>query len=238
MAGIDETLPGFMLFDTQINMIVNHSLAANPLFLRTLLRCLYWGASHGYCLWTLLNTFLAVESTEELFSTVFATFEKGFASTAVLKEVAKEKTIAAGGVPALRVLYPWHPSFQPKEESAIEIQVADFQSADGKDTKGSTIGAGGSKSGGSRQPSTRDLHATAGSGPTPATLKNIKNASVNNDKLTDEKIGQITSAVQQGAGGGMQWLSASEAAENELEYALINTQVQCRKAYRLLTSRR
>lgn len=136
LAAMEDTLPGFLLFDTQINMIVNHPLSSNPLFLRTLLRCLYWAASHGYCLWTLLNAFLVVDSTEELILTVFTTFEKGFHSTAKLRDLAKEKCIAAGGVPALRVLYPWHPSFQPKEESsAIEIQVADFQSGDGKDSK-------------------------------------------------------------------------------------------------------
>lgn len=38
MAGQEDPIPGFMLFDTQINMIVNHALASNPMFLRTLLR--------------------------------------------------------------------------------------------------------------------------------------------------------------------------------------------------------
>ena len=35
---VDETIPGFLLFDTQIAQILAHPLSSNPLFLRTLLR--------------------------------------------------------------------------------------------------------------------------------------------------------------------------------------------------------
>jgi hypothetical protein len=101
------------------------------------IRCLYWATSHGYCLWSLLSKLLVADSVEGLISIVLSTFESGFSSNAKLKEMAKEKCIAAGGVPALRLLYPWHPSFQAKEEaSSTDIQVSDFQSADGKDAKG------------------------------------------------------------------------------------------------------
>jgi hypothetical protein len=46
-------------------------------------------------------------------------FEQGFVTSNKLKEFAKEKCIHAGGLPALRVLYPWHPDFQAKDDGAV-----------------------------------------------------------------------------------------------------------------------
>lgn len=71
-------------------------------------------------------------------------FEQGFITSNKLKELAKEKCIQAGGLPALRVLYPWHPDFQAKDEGVGDIFGIDGVAAQPISNAANTYDTGGS----------------------------------------------------------------------------------------------
>ena len=66
---------GFLLFPIQINSILSHNLGSKPMFLRLILRSLHWGASRGYDIWYLLDTWLEVEGVDALIVSILKTFE-------------------------------------------------------------------------------------------------------------------------------------------------------------------
>lgn len=107
---------GFMLFDTQLAEIVSHLQAANPMFLSYFLRCMNWAVSRGYSLWQLQDEWLAADNCNELLHKILTRFECGYQSTTQMKDSDCDRSLKAGGIPGLRMLYPWHPLFQEIEE--------------------------------------------------------------------------------------------------------------------------
>ena len=57
---------GFLLFPSQIASILSHPESSKPIFLRLILRSLHWGASRGYCIWTLMESWLKAQQVNDL----------------------------------------------------------------------------------------------------------------------------------------------------------------------------
>lgn len=108
----NDEVPGFLLFNNQINALLNHSQGGTPLFLRLFLRCLQYAVSRGYSLWNVYEDWMRARSVPELLIRILRTLENNFTRTRTLAQTACDKTIAAGGLPALKQLYSWHPAFQ------------------------------------------------------------------------------------------------------------------------------
>ena len=111
-----ETVPGFLLFENQITTLLNHSQGGTPLFLRMFLRCLQYAVSRGYSLWRVYEDWMQAHSVPELLMRILATLEGNFTRTRETSQADTDKTIAAGGLPALKTLYSWHPSFQHQQQ--------------------------------------------------------------------------------------------------------------------------
>lgn len=121
-------IPGFLLFDSTTLEIINHKLATKPLFLRIILRCLSWACARGYNLWNLVELWLQAETLEDLYSLILSTLEDGYTCSEVDKISATNNVLNGGGLNALKVLYPWHPSFQKIDQTETnEMLMVDFQ---------------------------------------------------------------------------------------------------------------
>lgn len=105
-------VPGFLLFDTQIAALLNHPCGGNPLFLRLFLRCLHFLSNRGYSLWTIFDDWITSRSVPELYEKILSCSEMGYRKTRELSQSANDMTIAAGGISALKKLFPQHPSFR------------------------------------------------------------------------------------------------------------------------------
>jgi hypothetical protein len=84
--------------------------------------------SRGYSLWQLLDKWLITDSIENLYLTILTSFELGYKPTKATIENAKHCSIDSGALHALKMLYPWHPSFQKIDElNTTEMLAVDFQ---------------------------------------------------------------------------------------------------------------
>jgi hypothetical protein len=104
--------PGFLLFEQQIYTLLIHPAGDSPLFLRYILTNAHYAVKRGFSLWQIWSDWLESRNVSELFHRIFTTFERGFTSTPEQVEDDRQRSIAAGGLHALRLQYPWHPAFQ------------------------------------------------------------------------------------------------------------------------------
>lgn len=117
--GIDF-VPGFLLFESQINALLSHSQGSTPLFLRLILRCAHNAVARGFSLWFLWDDWLKATSVSELLERILLTLEKGHAPTAQSMADDEARTLREGGLAALVRLYPWHPSLRRVHRRAQE----------------------------------------------------------------------------------------------------------------------
>jgi hypothetical protein len=135
-------IAGFLLFENQIRDVVTHRLASNPLFLRVLMRCLHWAVTRGFSLWHILEDWLTADSMESLYGSILTSLERGFLESPEATEAARNMSVAAGSLSALKTLYSWHPSFQKlDEQGSTEMLAIDFQY--GNSASGATTGQKG-----------------------------------------------------------------------------------------------
>ena len=131
---IDSPSPdGLVLFPSQVEDIMRHPRVTSPLFLRTLLESLSWAAEHGFCVWSLLERWLAAADYSALVRLVLASFVEGFSCEQEAVDRARNKSLRAGGRQTLRVMYPWHPGLQTegdvREMSLSRITAGDNDSS-------------------------------------------------------------------------------------------------------------
>lgn len=68
------------------------------------------------------------DSIENLYLTILSSLENGYKPTQATIDYAKQSSIDAGSLQALKILYPWHPSFQKiDEQNSTEMLAIDFQ---------------------------------------------------------------------------------------------------------------
>lgn len=120
----NEEVPGFLLFENQVTALLNHSQGGTPLFLRLFLRCLQYAVSRGYSLWMVYEDWMRARSVPELLIRILRTLENNFTRSRTSAQTACDKTMAAGGLPALKQLYSWHPAFQESVTRATTAQSA------------------------------------------------------------------------------------------------------------------
>ena len=114
-----EEAPGILLFDTQVAALLTHSQGGTPLFLRLFLRCTHYAITRGFSLWHVWDDWLSADTVQELLRRILFSFENGFTRSAAGVEQCTARTIGAGGLAALRLLYPWHPNLrEPAEDAA------------------------------------------------------------------------------------------------------------------------
>ena len=114
-SALDMSL-GLLMFDTQVAALLTHPQGGTPLFLRLFLRSAQCAVSRGFSLWDLWDSWLGADTIPELLRRILYSFETGRVKTAAGDELCTAKTIAAGGLPALRLLYPWHPGLQETQK--------------------------------------------------------------------------------------------------------------------------
>lgn len=69
-----------------------------------------------------------VDTIEGLYKTILTSFENGYNPTKLSYDTARDLSTEAGSLQALKVLYPWHPSFQHIDETNnTEMLAIDFQ---------------------------------------------------------------------------------------------------------------
>ena len=115
-----EITYGFLLFESQITMLLDHPLGGNPQFLRLFLKNLHFLCRRGYSLWSVFEDWIQASSIEDLLSRILKSCEIGFKRTRESSQRDSDLTIAAGGVAALKALYSWHPAFKDKNSLAEE----------------------------------------------------------------------------------------------------------------------
>lgn len=106
-----DLLAGFLLFESQINGLLSHPEGGIPFFLRLFLRCMQFAVSRGYSSWFIFEQWLLAKNVSELLLIILRTFEDGFVVTRESAQADCDRTIAAGGLPALKNHYSWHPFF-------------------------------------------------------------------------------------------------------------------------------
>jgi hypothetical protein len=119
---------GLLLFPGQVDAIVSHSLGSRPVFLRLMLRMLWWACQAGFCAWTLLDKWLGADDIEDLLVRILHTAELGHRSSSQSLQTCKDRCRHAGGSPAMWAAHPWHPM---KQESNVDLDSqlsADFKS--------------------------------------------------------------------------------------------------------------
>lgn len=68
------------------------------------------------------------DSIENLYTTILTSLENGYKPSKTSIDIAKNNSLEAGSLHALKVLYPWHPSFQKlDEQNSTEMLAIDFQ---------------------------------------------------------------------------------------------------------------
>jgi hypothetical protein len=71
---------------------------------------------------------LITDTIENLYLTILNSLENGYKPTQTTIDNAKKLSIDAGSLYALKILYPWHPSFQKMDEqNSTEMLAIDFQ---------------------------------------------------------------------------------------------------------------
>ena len=108
-----EALPGaigLLLFQSQVEDIVRHKASSTPQYLRLLLQAVHQAVDCGFSLWNILEAWLLAPSHTEMLRLVLHSFEEGHICDATVKRSAQQRSSRAGGITALRLLYPHHPN--------------------------------------------------------------------------------------------------------------------------------
>jgi len=114
-------ISGFLLFDSQINALVNHPAAKVPSFLRLFIRCAHYASVRGFSLWSIWNEWLKVDDVPSLFTRILESLENGCQRSRNQAQECVDKVIEAGGLPALKIAYGWHPSFKSKNDDRADL---------------------------------------------------------------------------------------------------------------------
>ena len=107
-----DSAPGYLLFDTQIAKLLTHPMGGTPMFLRLFMQCSHYAVKRGFSLWQLWDDWLTCDSVAGLLNCILRTIEGGHAPNAGTIKADRAQTEDAGALQTLRILYPWHPSFQ------------------------------------------------------------------------------------------------------------------------------
>ena len=124
-----DLLAGFLLFDSQINGLLSHPEGGIPFFLRLFLRCMQFAVSRGYSSWFICEQWLLAQNVSELLQIILKTFEEGFVVTIDSAHADCDRTVAAGGLPALKSQYSWHPFFLSLKSSEYSSAVDNHRSS-------------------------------------------------------------------------------------------------------------
>ena len=114
-------ISGFLLFDSQINDLVNHPAAKIPSFLRLLIRCSHYASVRGFSLWSIWNDWLKADDVPSLFIKILESLENGFQRSRNHAQECVDRVIEAGGLSALKITYGWHPSFKNKNDDRADL---------------------------------------------------------------------------------------------------------------------
>jgi len=107
-----DSAPGYLLFDIQIAKLLSHPMGGTPMFLRLFLQCSHYAVKRGFSLWQLWDNWLACDSVAGLLNRILRTIESGHLPNSATIKADRAQTEGAGALQTLRILYPWHPSFQ------------------------------------------------------------------------------------------------------------------------------
>jgi archaellum biogenesis ATPase FlaH len=237
--GSNEEVPGFLLFENQISALLNHGQGGTPLFLRLFLRCLQYAVSRGYSLWAVYEDWMRARSVPELLIRILRTLENNFARTRSSAQTACDKTIAAGGLPALKQLYSWHPAFQqPMETKPTTAASAAAVALDAEHNKGVTFANAKSPPHGMTPKQLRRM-STSTTGPgnfqsllageagdqvALATIAAAANESMAGGAAqVDDGAKQLSSEVRQNL-GDQAWFSTEKDANLKLQKGIRNTE--------------
>ena len=133
-----DSAPGFLLFDTQIAKLLSHSQGGTPLFLRLILQCSHYAVGRGFSLWALWEDWLKADSVSSLVMRILHTIETGHNPTSSSVANNRQATEDAGSLQTLKLLYPWHPSFQDEDNAEEDPDDYGSLEKDVKDKKSST----------------------------------------------------------------------------------------------------
>lgn len=131
-----DSIPGFLLFESQINSLLSHSEGGTPLFLRMFLRCLQFAVSRGFSLWFVFERWIQAKNIPDLLESILKTFEEGSVATRESCQMACDKTVLAGGLPALKATYSWHPFFQALKSSEAIVSKGGLPAGGNSSEKG------------------------------------------------------------------------------------------------------
>lgn len=145
-----DFIAGFLLFDSQLDTLLQHKLGGNPLFLRLFLRCLHFLSQRGYSLWSVFEDWILSTSVTDLMSRILKTCEQGYVKTQDHAQRDCDKSLNSGGMMAIRVLYPNHPAFRGDDlHSASDLlpitpfdKLTDADKRDGNDNDSMKSGGG------------------------------------------------------------------------------------------------
>lgn len=90
-----------------------------------------------------MEDWLTSDSIESLYGAILSSFERGFVESPEATETARNLSVAAGSLCALKTLYSWHPSFQKlDEQGSTDMLAIDFQygSVDSRAAAGQKVG--------------------------------------------------------------------------------------------------
>lgn len=203
--------PGFLLFESQINLLVHHSLSRSPIFLRLVLINAHYAVKHGYSLWKVWDDWLQADSVSNLYQRICTTFEEGFVSTPAQVEKDTARTLTAGGLPELQMMYPFHPAFQAmkpvssNQMSANTLTAIDFKHQIEEEEAAAALALAHSQA----------KQNTAGAGATPTATAAASQEQLLH--LTAAGMKNTLSNVVLQNLGDQKWLQVSEEAELKIE---------------------
>jgi len=126
-----ESVPGLLLFESQIEALLNHSHGSTPMFLRLILRCAHNAVARGFSLWRIWDDWLQARSMIDLVERILRSLEMGHAPTPQTMREDEDRTVREGGLAALAQLYPWHPSLGRMHRRAQEAAALAKQAQHG-----------------------------------------------------------------------------------------------------------
>ena len=159
-----------------------------------------WAIARGFSVWQIGEEWLEAENMEDLLHKILERFEYGFFNTDEQIKEDADLAVKAGGHPALKALYPWHPLFVDIVTLDSDDAYVAMQQHTEMITDGTKTGVPGTAKGGGHH----NDHHTDGS---------------SNDNL---RKGALSNSVLQSL-GDQQWLATSEAAEAKLEASRLHS---------------
>ncbi|RYH32332.1 ATP-binding protein [archaeon] len=197
-----DFIAGFLLFESQLDTLLQHKLGGNPLFLRLFLRCLHFLCQRGYSLWSVFEDWILSTSVTDLMSRILKTCEQGYLKTRDHAQRDCDMSLAAGGMTAIRILYPNHPAFRGEElHSASDVlPITPFDKPvdtpnnrdghnDGESMKSGGMASVGSKGGGFNRESMEEMGKKEATALSSQVLQNLGDQEwVNVEKLVQKQL--------------------------------------------------